>query len=260
MSDSQEVAAVAKTYNIPVYVAPSEGHGPNEGLGVHSREVPFDFNRLALGHMQQDRTATRTACHEAVPFPRRDHMDAIHGIGTIALGFQGVLAIPAEGSFARQSYIESTPDIIITDMDDGLSLSGVCMALAGTGTRVIAAAPMSGFWEYASKRHAPEEAQATSYEHQYWDGIEVPMAAIPWATFTAPGNLHEVCEVDNQQMYAASIAARNHYNLQLDPDEAVPLAVVLYNEDFRRHVFQTWETGQSPTVGIILRSRRDNHV
>jgi hypothetical protein len=66
------------------------------------------------------------------------------------------------------------------------------------------------------------------------------MAAIPWDTFRAPGNLSGVFEVDNEKMYAASIAARENYDLCLDPDEVVPLAVALYNEDFRRLVAQAW--------------------
>lgn len=251
----QEILAVAKTYGIPVCVATSEGHGPNEGSGIHSREASLNYNRLVPSHSQQDDTATGIARHKAVPFPGRDHMDAIHGSGTIALEFQNLLAILAKGSSDRPSVLESMPDFVLTDMDDGLSLSGVCMALAGTDTRVVAAAPSSGFWEHASKRHTAEKSQIQSSQHKYWEGNVAPMAAIPWATFTAPGNLHGVLEVDDQQMYAASIAARDHYNLNLDPDEVVPLAVALYSEDFQRHLFQAWRGKDWPTVGILLRSR-----
>lgn len=194
----QEIAAVAKLYGIPVYVPTSGGCGPNDDPGVHLREISFDFDRLAVSGRQQDKTDTRMAWHEAVPFPQRDHMNAIHGRGTIALGYQNMLATPAEGSSVRPSFLESTPDYIITDMDDGLSLSGVCMALAGTGSRVIAAAPTTGFWEHAAKQHTAEESQNQSSEHKYWEGNVTPMAAIPWATFTAPGNLHGVAEVDDR--------------------------------------------------------------
>jgi hypothetical protein len=86
------------------------------------------------------------------------------------------------------------------------------------------------------------------------------MAAIPWATFAAPGNPSGVFEVNNDQMYVASVAAREHYNLYLEPEEVVPLAVALYNEDFRQFVARVWEEEDGPTVGVILRSRRSSLI
>jgi hypothetical protein len=100
---------------------------------------------------------------------------------------------------------------------------------------------------------SPEE----QHEHKYWDGVDVPMAAIPWDTFRAPGSLSGVLEADDEQMYAACIAAREHCGLHLEPDEVVPLAVALYNPDLQRLVAQLWEEGDhEPTVGVMLRSRR----
>lgn len=135
------------------------------------------------------------------------------------------------------------------------------MAFAGTKTQVFGAAPMSGFWEHAAKRHLADMPQEENHTHSYWDGVDTPVAAIPWTTFRTPGNLSGVLEVNDEQMYAASIAARECYGLYLGPDEVVPLAVALYHDEFRRLVAQSWDGEEDgPTVGIILRSRRGRRV
>jgi threonine dehydratase len=245
---------IADAYSIPVHVVTPKGSGSNGDSEACSRGMSFGMNQLAL-NQQQEARYTHTEWQTAVPFPKRDDMDAIHGYGTIALDFERKLAMSAQGSPTRPCGLESTPDFIIGDMDNGTTLSGICMAFAGTRTRVLGAAPMSGFWEYASKQYSSDKPPEGNYEHKYWEGIDVPMAAIPWATFRAPGNLSGVFEVDNEQMYAASLAARKHYHLYLDPDEVVPLAVALYNEDFRRLVAQAWgefSKARGPSNHILL--------
>jgi threonine dehydratase len=196
--------------------------------------------------------------HNPIRFPLRDQMDIIHGRGTIALELERDLAMLAQNSSTRPHGFKSSLDFVIADMDNGITLSGICMAFAGTRTQVFGAAPMSGFWEYAAKPHLPP---GETYGHEYWEGVDVPMAAIPWATFREPGNLAGVLEVDNEQIYAAMLAAREAYGLQLDPDEVVPLAVALCHEEFGRLVARTWNgEDEGPTVGIILRSRKGRRV
>jgi threonine dehydratase len=265
---SQEIAVIANAYSIPIHVVTSKGSDSNGGSEACLHGMSLGMDQLALD-LQQEARSSHTEWQKAIPFPKRDDMDVIHGYGTIALDFERKLATPAQGSPTRPCGLKSTPDFIIGDMDNGITLSGICMAFAGTRTRVLGAAPMSGFWECALKQYSSDIPLEGNYEYKYWEGIDVPMAAIPWATFRAPGNLSGVFEVDNEQMYSASIAAREHYNLYLDPDEVVPLAVALYNEDFRRLVAQAWRQEENedaggkedgPTVGIILRSRRADRL
>ena len=98
-------------------------------------------------------------------------------------------------------------------------------------------------------------------EHNYWEGIDLPMAPIPWDTFRALVNLSGVLEADDEQMYNACIAAREHCGLNLRPDEVVPLAVALYSKDLQRLISQLWNEGvQEPTVVIMLRSRSGDSV
>jgi len=256
VSTTQEITAIANAHGIPVHVAAPEGNDRNAESKACLPGTSLGMDQLVLD-LQQNATHTREAWHTAIRFPKRDHMDAIHGYGTVALDFERELAMMA------QHDLGSRPKFIISDMDNGITLSGICMAFAGTGTRVLGAAPVSGFWEHASKYYSSAIPPEENYEHKYWEALDVPMATIPWETFRSPGYLSGVFEVDNEQMYAASIAAREHYGLVLEPEEVVPLAVAMYNEEFRRIVAQSSQAlgEEELTVGIILRSRKaERHV
>ena len=85
------------------------------------------------------------------------------------------------------------------------------------------------------------------------------MSGIPWSTFTAPGQLSGIFEASDEQIHAASAVAREHYKFPLEFDEAVPLAVALYNEDLRWLVDKDAREnrrGRKVVIGIILRSRK----
>jgi threonine dehydratase len=221
-------------------------------------KVPLSGDQWKLG-----------ACHGSVvqhnvckpiQFPSHDHLNVIHGEGIIALEFEYGLATLSQDSSILQCGQETTPDLLIADLGDGTTLSGICMALAGTKTQVIGAAPRAGFWEHASRQHTSDVPVSKSYGQKYWEGTKTPMAAIPWATFTAPGRLSRILEVDDEQMYAASIVARERYSLCLEPHEVVPLAVVLYNPDLQEIMARVCKDMVEPIVGVILQSRRINSV
>ena len=247
---------VARTYAIPVDVGMPGGHGSAAESEACLQGTSLVMDRLAL-ELQWNATYTHPSWHNAIRFPRHDHMDIIHGHGTVALEFERELATLAQSPSARPCGLKSSPDFVISDMHNGITLSGVCMAFEGTKTQVLGASPGSRFWEYVSGRYSSDIPREQNYEYKYWEGIEVPMAAIPWATFSKTDDLLGVMEVNSVQMHAASVVAREQYGLDLEPHEAVPLAVALYNEDFRRLVAQVRdEEGEGPTIGVILRSRR----
>lgn len=257
MLGAHEIAVIANSYGVPVHVAAPEGNDLHAGT---NRKLSLGMDQLAQ-ELQEKATYTDQAWQNAIRFPSRNQLDIIHGRGTIAFEFERQLATLAQNSSTWSCGFKSSADFVIGDMDNGITLSGICMAFAGTRTQVLGAAPTSGFWEHAAKRHLSGSSPEENRDHEYWEGVEVPMATIPWATFRDPGCLLGVLEVTDEQMYAASVAAREKYGLYLEPDEVVPLAAALFNEDFRRHAAQAWDGGdEGPTVGVILRSRRGQRL
>ena len=132
---------VANTYGIPVHVAEPLENGSNSGS---NHEMALGMGQLTLD-LQLKGIPTHSAHHKAIRFPSRDHLDMVHGHGAIGLDFVRELATSAQDPSARLHDPESFPDFVICDMDSGINLSGICMAFAGTRTRVLGAAPASGF-------------------------------------------------------------------------------------------------------------------
>jgi hypothetical protein len=249
------MALAADVYNIPVYSEDSAPNGSNDVMEAEPTS-PLDIGRLEIDNaVSGSSTVTRP-----IPFPSNEDIESVHGQGTIALELERELENQNHSTPTHHRMNKSRPDIVISDLDSGITLSGICMAFAGTGTHVFGAAPEFGFWDHAWNLH-PAGDPLTQEDHgrRYWAGTKHPMSAIPWSTFTAPGYLSGIFEVNYEQVHAAQLMARDHYQLELQLDEAVPLAVALYNEEFQSFASKGAKRDRKRVVGVILRSRKDYH-
>jgi threonine dehydratase len=268
----QQIQEAASAYGISVNPGAPPGSYQGEmgdatqlNLGQTS---PLDLSRLDIGTPLNYVIPSTVPMSESIPFPPYDDLDIVHGQGTVALELEQEVSTGDQFTSSHQQRQESKsrPDIVLGDFDSGVTLSGICMAFVGTGTHVFGAAPTTGFWDHVWNLNTPSNPAGegtASYQdaqgNQYWADIKHPISATLWSTFTAPGHLSGVFEVDSEQVQAASILARDNYQLQLEPDESVPLAVALYNEDFQRFVNRESKRGRKLVVGIVLRSRRATH-
>jgi len=253
----REMALAAGVYSIPVYSEDSTHSTLDSVMGVEPTS-PVDLRRLEI---DSQRSAARGSSDvtRPIPFPSNEDIDSVHGQGTVALELERELTTRNSISTHQQAN-KSRPDIVVSDLDSGITLSGICMAFANTGTPVFGAAPSEGFWDHAWSSRTPGAVPTQQDKgYRYWAGTKHPMSPIPWSTFTAPGYLSGIFEVNNEQVHAASIMARDHYHLQVHPDEAVPLAVALYNEEFQEFASRGASRGRKRIVGVILRSRKDDH-
>lgn len=246
----REMILAAGVYNIPVH---SEDPSASS-LDNTEPTSPLDLRRLEI-NAQSDPTPEHPTKPRPIPFPSNEDIEAVQGQGTVAFELESELK-----TRDSQHMNKSRPDIVISDLDSGITLSGICMAFAGTGTHVFGAAPQDGFWEYAWSLHSPGATPSQDEQaYRYWAGTKHPMSAIPWTTFNKPGYLSGVFEVNHEQVNAARILARDNYHLNLQSDEEVPLAVALYNEEFQKFASKGTKKGRKRVVGIILRSRKDYH-
>lgn len=264
----QQTEDAASMYSIPMNPGPSGAYQSETDDNTHFGQTsPLDLSRLdissQLNYVNPRATTTTTMTTESTPFPPYDDLDIVHGQGTVALELEQETSTGVPTKSSHHLTPKSRPDIVLADFDSGVMLSGICMAFVGTGTHVFGAAPTTGFWDHVWNLNTPSNPAGegtASYQdaqgNRYWADIKHPISATLWSTFTAPGHLSGVFEVDNEQVHAASILARDNYQLQLEPDESVPLAVALYNEDFQRFVDRESRRGRKLIVGIVLRSRK----
>ncbi|TKA30714.1 hypothetical protein B0A50_02434 [Salinomyces thailandicus] len=183
--------------------------------------------------------------------PPYDHPDIILGAGTQALELEQqvedmLAADPSLGVPGKKRL-----DAVIAPIGGGGMLSGICTALHGTGIKVFGAEPNfegSNDAELGLKQGRRIEKVKTL---TIADGLRTPVGEIPWSIITDKEKLEGVYSVSEEQITAAMRLAMERAKVFIEPSAAVGLAVVLYNEEFRRFVEgEGKEEGWN--IGIVL--------
>lgn len=191
-----------------------------------------------------------------MPFPLHHHAEVVHGNGTIGLQLEQEMTAAASLGPELLGGIEPQFDAVIADIGNGCTLSGVCMAFLGKPTQVFGAAPSSGFWEHAASIRRKETPTPQGSKSEYWKDLEIPIGDVPWSVFTSSGGLAAVFDVNDEAMAAATLKVFERSGLHLHPDEVVPLAVALYNQDFRQTIARKLKHGRGLTIGVVLQPRK----
>lgn len=251
---SQDMAIAASAYDIPAYVV-SQYREASGKPGVYCSRVILAPKEMRIDSQQGLATDPITQ-EKAVKFPLHHHREIIHGQGTVSLQLEQDMA--ASVYLDSASERRKTPEFgaVISDMDNGCTLSGICMAFSGESTQVFGAAPSSGFWTHASDHYCQVRVAHEPSKSTYWKDVEIPMGAVPWSTFTSSRDLSGVFDVDHEAMCSASRKVFEFCGVQILPDEAAPLAVVLFNDDFRRIAAQKSKNCKEWIVGVILQPRQ----
>ena len=187
----------------------------------------------------------------ATLIPPYDHPDIILGQGTQALELEEQLKelLTLDPSLGVEG--EEGLDAVIAPIGGGGMLSGICTALQNTGIKVFGAEPNfegANDAELGLKFNQRIEKVKTL---TIADGLRTPVGAIPWSVISDKTKLEGIYSVSEEQIKAALKLAMERAKLFIEPSAAVPLAVALYNEDFRRYV----EEKAGPegwNIGIIL--------
>jgi threonine dehydratase len=183
----------------------------------------------------------------ATLIPPFDHANVLLGQGTMALELEQQVGEITSG--------KSRLDAIITPCGGGGMLSGVATAMAGTGTRVFGAEP--SFQGADDCRRGLEQKKRIEYVKSTTiaDGLRTPVGKIPWSIISDPTKVCGVFAVNEEQILQAMKLVVERMKIFIEPSSAVPVAVVLYNEEFRKLVQREAEaTGGDGiwNLGIVL--------
>lgn len=249
---AEDIAIAASAYGIPTYIGDLS---TAETIASPGRRVSKVV--LAVEEMHIDGKRGPAVTREGpVAFPLHHHAEVVHGNGTIGLQLEQEMTSAA--SLGPDFLGGNAPrfDAVLADIGNGCTLSGVCMAFLGKSTQVFGAAPSSGFWEHAASLRHTETSMPQQSKSEYWKDLEIPIGDVPWSVFTSSGGLAGVFDVNNEAMAAASFKVFERSGLQLHPDEVVPLAVALYNQDFRQIIARKLKHGRGLTIGVVLQPRK----
>ncbi|KAI0418251.1 tryptophan synthase beta subunit-like PLP-dependent enzyme [Xylaria grammica] len=230
---AQAVALAARESNLPAYIVMPETSSPTkiksvEGYGA-ALTLCGRFEREAVAAQIIEKTGARL-------IPPYDHPDVILGQGSVGL--------------EMQSQIPKLDAIVVPSSGGGL-LSGTALSCEGTGIRVYGAEPefegaddgRRGFLSGQRITHVASNSIA--------DGLIGKLGQYPWGIIYERRLVNMMYAVSEEEILAAMKLIFERLKLVVEPAAAVPLAVVLYNEEFREMVESTaGEEGWD--VGIIL--------
>ncbi|KAK5133743.1 hypothetical protein LTR08_007393 [Meristemomyces frigidus] len=250
---AQALALAAKTHGVPAHIVMPTISTPSKIAGTKSHGA----NVLFSGSTSEEREAVVAEVIKstgATLVPPYDHPDIILGQGTQALELEeqvaDLLAIDPELGVAGRNG-KGRLDAVIAPIGGGGMLSGICTALQGTGTLVFGAEPSfqgANDAETGLKAGSRVESVKTL---TIADGLRTPVGKIPWSVITDKSKLAGCFSVSEEEIKAALRLAMERAKCFVEPSAVVGLAVVLYNEDFRKLV-QREAGAEGWNVGIVL--------
>ncbi|WWC62353.1 uncharacterized protein I303_104949 [Kwoniella dejecticola CBS 10117] len=256
---AQALALAASHFAIPAHIVMPTISTPSKIAGTRTYTPNIYFS----GSTSDEREGVvREVISKtgAVLVPPYDHPDIILGQGTTALELE-------EQYIALKKSKDQKADlkVVLTPLGGGGLASGICTYFADQpGVRVIASEPNfegGNDGEIGLIRSNPPKRVESVKTLTIADGLRTPVGEIPWKVFTSGSetkkkNLECVYSVTEEQIKEAMKLVLERMKCFIEPSGAVPLAVALYNEDFRRWAYEEQqkegEGGEVWDIAVVL--------
>lgn len=245
---AQALALAARESGIPAYIVmPKISAAPKvaatKGYGAH---VVFSGSTSVEREAVAAQVIRDTGARMVPPY---DHPDIILGQGTMGLEFQEqVEKMMAAGG---TSSTKKSLDAIITPCGGGGMLSGVALSCEGTGITVFGSEPsFQGADDGKRGFEAGRRVEAVS-TLTIADGLRTPVGALPWRVIYERRLVRGFYAVTEDEIRGALRLVWERMKLVVEPSAAVPLAVVLFDEEFRALVER--EAGEAGwDIGVVF--------
>lgn len=180
----------------------------------------------------------------AVLVPPYDHPHIILGQGTLAV------------EFVEQAEELGLPlDAIVAPCGGGGMLSGVAVVCHGTGVAVYGAEPREGAddaWRGLRDGLRVESVRSLTIA----DGLRTPVGVNNWAVISDREMVKGVHTVSEEEIKSAMRLVVERMKILIEPSSAVPVAVVLFNEEFRKEMGEYWRRKKGGNgelnLGVVL--------
>lgn len=183
---------------------------------------------------------TKKVCDNtgAILIPTANHEHIILGQGTAGLEFVEQV---------KQVYPEGL-DIVMVPCGGGGLLAGVAIALEGSGIKVFGAEPIEGGADDAARgiREGRRIEQVSSVTIA--DGLRSPLGTLTWEIISNKRYVEGIYSVTEEQIKQTLRLFIGETKMIIEPSAAVPLAVVLFSDEFREYV----AAAKKKRIGVLL--------
>jgi threonine dehydratase len=215
---------------------------PSKIAGTRSQQANIHFS----GSTSTEREAVVADVIKetgATLIPPYDHPHIILGQGTMALEIQEQV----------QKLLGSGDklDAVIAPCGGGGMLSGIAVALHGTGVRVFGAEPSYQGGDDARRGVEAGERVLSVKTLTIADGLRTPLGGYNWNIISNKDYVQAIYAVTEQNIKDAMKLVLERMKCFVEPSAVVGLATILYNEDFRKMVER--EAGDGGwNIGVVF--------
>lgn len=246
---AQALALAAKTMSIPAHIVMPSISTPTKIAGTRA----YGANIIFSGSTSVEREAVVAEVQKstgAILVPPYDHPDIILGQGTLGIelaqqvedliaeaksGKKGMVSVD-EGSLKKGGARSGMLDAIITPCGGGGMLSGTALSAEGTGIHVFGSEPEFEGADDCKRGFESGKRVETVKTLTVADGLRTPVGKYPWSIIYERKLVRQMFSVTEDQIKSALRLVIERMKVLVEPSAVVPLAVALYNEDFRRIV------------------------
>lgn len=159
---------------------------------------------------------------------------------------------PTSGGEGQQQKRQTKGlDAILAPCGGGGMLSGVALSCEGTGIRVYGCEPWFEGADDAKRGYESGVRVETVKTLTIADGLRTPLGRVPWGVLCERRLAAGFFSVSEDEIRDALRLVLERAKLVIEPSSAVPIAVALYNEDFRALVER--EAGDDGwDVGVVI--------
>lgn len=245
---AQALALAAKSMGIPAHIVMPSISTPSKIAATKG----YGANVIFSGSTSTEREAVVKDVIEqtgARLVPPYDHPDIMLGQGTLGLEFQEQVKTmiaeqdkSSQSSTIRHQNTNSSGnntkglDAIITPCGGGGMLSGTALSCKGTGIQVFGAEPSFEGADDCKRGLTAGKRIETVKTLTIADGLRTPVGEWPWLIISNKELVKDVFSVTEHQIKKALRLVLEKMKIVAEPSGVVPLAVALYNEDFRSMV------------------------
>lgn len=243
---AQALALAAQESGIPAYIVMPSVTLPNKIAATKGYGAKVYFSGTTAAE-RQEVAAKVQAETGATLVPPYDHPDIILGQGTMGIELQEQAKdLVAAGKGGKKGL-----DAIMTPCSGGGMLSGVALSCEGTGISVFGAEPEFEGADDAKRGFESGERIEHVKSMTVADGLRSVLGVHPWSVIYERRLVSAMYAVSEEEIIQATKLVLERMKLVVEPSAAVPLATVLFNEDFRAMVEK--EAGpEGWDLGLVL--------